>query len=331
MFAAILKRIKPFKAASSNVVQPNDTLISFVWRASGAHQFYVGVIAVAVAALNFAPIDLQRRIVDEAIENKDIPALMFLGVLYLAVILIQGALKYALMLYQGWVGESAVKTARDQLAAIVSERPARNDANSGQTVNVIGREIDNVGGFVGTSISEFVVNSTLLIVIAGYMLYIQPVIALVSAVFLLPQIFLALYMQTDLNTLVERQVGLVRRLGDETTASAPSKPKKSSKAGRTIGAIFRNRIQFYYLKFGLKALLNIANAMGPLVVLIVGGYLVIQGQTTIGTVVAFVSGFERISGPLRDLLNFYREYEQAKVQLQMIVKWVDGDQAAGSA
>ena len=68
--------------------------------------------------------------------------------------------------------------------------------------------------------------------------------------------------------------------------------------------------------------------MGPLVVLIVGGYLVIQGQTTIGTVVAFVSEFHRISGPLRDLLNFYREYEQAKVQLQMIVKWVDGDQAA---
>jgi ABC-type bacteriocin/lantibiotic exporter with double-glycine peptidase domain len=329
MFAGILKRIKPFKTASNQVVRSNGTLTSFVWRASGVHQFYVGVIAVAVALLNFAPIDLQRRIVDEAIENRDVSALMFLGSLYLAVILIQGVLKYALMLYQGWVGESAVKTARDQLAAIVSGRSVRNDANSGQTVNVIGREIDNVGGFVGTSISEFVVNATLLIVIAGYMIYVEPLIALVSAVFLLPQIFLALYMQTDLNTLVERQVGLVRRLGDETTASAPSKSKKITKGRRTIGAIFRNRIQFYYLKFGLKALLSIANAMSPLVVLIMGGYLVIQGQTTIGTVVAFVSGFERISGPLHDLLNFYREYEQANVQLQMIEKWIDGDQTAG--
>jgi ABC-type bacteriocin/lantibiotic exporter with double-glycine peptidase domain len=330
MFAGILKRIKPFKTASNQVVRSNGTLTSFVWRASGVHQFYVGVIAVAVALLNFAPIDLQRRIVDEAIENRDVSALMFLGSLYLAVILIQGVLKYALMLYQGWVGESAVKTARDQLAAIVSGRSVRNDANSGQTVNVIGREIDNVGGFVGTSISEFVVNATLLIVIAGYMIYVEPLIALVSAVFLLPQIFLALYMQTDLNTLVERQVGLVRRLGDETTASAPSKSKKITKGRRTIGAIFRNRIQFYYLKFGLKALLSIANAMSPLVVLIMGGYLVIQGQTTIGTVVAFVSGFERISGPLHDLLNFYREYEQANVQLQMIEKWIDGDQTASA-
>jgi ABC-type bacteriocin/lantibiotic exporter with double-glycine peptidase domain len=328
MFATLLRRIRPFKAASTEVVQSNETLAGFVWRASGVHQLYVGLLAIAVALLNFAPIDLQRRIVDEAIANGDVKALLLLGVLYLAIVFIQGALKYALLIYQGWVGESAVKTARDQLAIVASERPSQDEATSGQTVNVIGREIDNVGGFVGTSISEFVVNLTLLILVAGYMLYIQPVIALVSAVFLVPQVLLARYMQADLNTLVERQVGLVRRLGDETVTQAASKSKTTGKEFRTIRAIFRNRIRFYFFKYGLKTLLSVANAMGPLVVLIVGGYLVIQGQTTIGIVVAFVSGFERISGPLHDLLNFYREYEQAKVQLQMIVEWVEGEQAA---
>ena len=130
------------------------------------------------------------------------------------------------------------------------------------------------------------------------------------------------------NTLVERQVGLVRRLGDEAVTQTASKSKTTSREFSTIRAIFRNRIRFYFLKYGLKTLLSVANSMGTLVVLVVGGYLVIQGKTTIGVVVAFVSGFERISGPLRDLLNFYREYEQAKVQLQMIVKWVEGKQVA---
>lgn len=322
MLAALLGRLKPSRAASAEVVRSGETLAGFVWRASGKHQFYAGLIAIAVALLTFAPIDLQRRIVDEAIENGDVRTLLILGGLYLAIIAIQGLLKYALQLYQGWVGESAVKGARDQLAAIAAKRPSRDEATSGQTVNVIGREIDNVGGFVGTSISEFVVNSTILISIAGYMLYIQPVIALVSAVFLLPQVLLARYMQADLNLLVERQVGLVRRLGDETMARSKSKGIK--RKSRTIPAIFRNRMKFYFLKYGLKTLLSAANAMGPLVVLIVGGYLVIQGQTTIGIVVAFVSGFERISSPLHDLLNFYREYQQAKVQLQMIVDWAEG-------
>ncbi len=204
MFATLLRRIRPFKAASTEVVQSNETLAGFVWRASGVHQFYVGLLAIAVALLNFAPIDLQRRIVDDAIAAGDVKALLLLGVLYLAIVFIQGALKYALLIYQGWVGESAVKTARDQLAIVASERPSQDEATSGQTVNVIGREIDNVGGFVETSISEFVVNLTLLILVAGYMLYIQPVIALVSAVFLVPQVLLARYMQADLNTLVER-------------------------------------------------------------------------------------------------------------------------------
>lgn len=323
IFAPLLRRIRP-KEASTNIIRTDETLGRFVWRASGMHQFYVGLIAMAVALLNVVPIDLQKRIVDGAIANRDVEALFFLGALYLAVILVQAVLKYALLVYQGWVGESAVKLSRDQLAAVAADRPSQDEVTSGQTVNVIGREIDGVGGFVGVSISESVVNLTFLIVILTYMLYIQPVFALISAVFLVPQIVLALYMQGELNTLVERQVGLVRKLGDETITQAASHSKPVDGEFPSIGAIFRNRIRFYFLKYGLKTLLNVANAIGPLMVLVVGGWMVIQGQTTIGTVVAFISGFERLSSPLRDLLNFYREYQQAKIQYGMILGWVKG-------
>src|SRR5436190_1950726 len=124
MFAALLRRIRPFKAASTEVVRPNETLAGFVWRASGVHQFYVGSLAIALALLNFVPIDLQRRIVDEAIASGDVKALLLLGILYLAMVVMQGVMKYALLVYQGWVGESAVKTARDQLAIVASGRPS---------------------------------------------------------------------------------------------------------------------------------------------------------------------------------------------------------------
>lgn len=322
IFATLLRRITP-NEASTAAIRSGETLGRFVWRASGVHQFYVGLIAMAVALLNFVPIDLQRRIVDVAIADRNVETLFFLGALYFAIILIQAVLKYALLVYQGWVGESAVKLSRDQLAAVASDRPSQDQETSGQTVNVIGREIDGVGGFVGVSISEFVVNLTFLIAILAYMLYIQPVIAFISLIFLVPQIVLALYMQRDLNILVERQVGLVRKLGDETVDEAASSSKTARKKTPTIGAIFHNRLQFYFLKYGLKTLLNLANAIGPLMVLVVGGWMVIQGQTTIGIVVAFISGLERLSSPLRDLLNFYREFQQAKVQYEMIVRWVE--------
>ena len=135
MFAALIRRVKPYRAPAE-VVRSNGTLRGFVLRASGKHQLYAGLLAIAVALLNFVPIELQRRVVDIAIADKDVKALLVLGGLYLATVLLHSGLKYTLMVYQGWVGESAVKTARDQLAAVASKRPAREHAKSGRTANV---------------------------------------------------------------------------------------------------------------------------------------------------------------------------------------------------
>jgi hypothetical protein len=37
---------------------------------------------------------------------------------------------------------------------------------------------------------------------------------------------------------------------------------------------------------------------------------------------AFVSGFERMAGPIRDLIGFYRLAAQAGVQHEMIAGWM---------
>ncbi len=140
IFSRLLKRITP-NEASTAAIRADETLSRFVWRASGAHQFYVGLIAIAVAQLNFVPIDLQRQIVDVAIANGDIGTLVFLGALYLGIILSQAALKYVLLVYRGWVGESAVKILRDQLAAVASEKAPHEHGTSGQTVNVIAAKL----------------------------------------------------------------------------------------------------------------------------------------------------------------------------------------------
>jgi ABC-type bacteriocin/lantibiotic exporter with double-glycine peptidase domain len=323
LLKAVARRIKPLESSES--IRNGETLRHFVWSASGFHQFYVGLVAISVALLNFVPIELQRRIVDEAVTNKNIRTLTILGSFYLAILLTYSGLKYLLMIYQGWVGESAVKTARDQLAVVASKRLGQPNGASGQTANIIGNEIDAVGGFVGTSISEFVVNASMMIVVLSYMIYVQPVIALSSSVVLVPQFVLARYLQKSLNALVERQVTLVRKLGNEAVDRSSRQADMLQSTLQTIRTIFRNRIELYLLKFGLKTLLNIANSFGSLAVLAVGGYLVIKGETTIGTVVAFISGFQRLSDPMGDLLDFYRTYSQTKVQYCMIVEWIGVD------
>ena len=50
--------------------------------------------------------------------------------------------------------------------------------------------------------------------------------------------------------------------------------------------------------------------------------------TDIGTIVVFVSGYERLMGPARDLLNLYRQYSQMRVQYRLVAETVRADEAA---
>jgi ABC-type bacteriocin/lantibiotic exporter with double-glycine peptidase domain len=319
----LLARVRPY-GATGDPLAKDEPLLRFVWRVTGRHQLYIGLLAVTVAGLELAPIDLQRRIVDGAILEQNGSKLLLLGAAYLGIVVLQTALKYAMQVYQSWISESTLKRARDQLATLVARGQSRDGA-SGQIVNVIGAEIERVCGFVGESISQALVNATLLIAVIGYMFLVEPVIAAIGLLLLAPQILLTPYLQSRLNLLVARQLGLARRLGDEVTVQ--DAPTKRPPPFTTIQLLYRNRIVFFFLKFALKSTLNFASALGPLVILVAGGWMVIEGQTTIGTVVAFVSGFERLSTPIRDLIAFYRTAAQATVQHHMVAEWVAERQA----
>jgi ABC-type bacteriocin/lantibiotic exporter with double-glycine peptidase domain len=72
----------------------------------------------------------------------------------------------------------------------------------------------------------------------------------------------------------------------------------------------------------MKSTTNLLTNSAPLSVLLMGGWLVIEGRTTVGVVVAFLSGLQRLEDPLRELLNVYRLAAQARVRHDMIARWM---------
>ena len=77
----------------------------------------------------------------------------------------------------------------------------------------------------------------------------------------------------------------------------------------------------------MKFVNNMFGHLGPLSVLVVGGYLVIQGETTLGTIVAFISGYDKMTDPARELLNFYRRLSMMKVQYGLVRAAANGADA----
>lgn len=64
----------------------------------------------------------------------------------------------------------------------------------------------------------------------------------------------------------------------------------------------------------MKSVLDVLNTLGPMSVLLFGGYMAMIGETQVGVIVAFLSGFDRLFSAVRELIGFYRVAAQAVVQ-----------------
>lgn len=299
---------------------PAKSLPKYIWFMSGRHQIWLCVIALLIAALSTIPLELQRQIINRGISDSDVRVLLTLSGVYLIVILGQNALKFGLRLYQGWISESAIRNSRQHLSHVHEGRHATTGSDTGgRAVSIIGSEIEQVGGFVGEGLSEPVVQVATLVFIIGYLAFVEPLIMGVGLALLVPQVLIAVRVQHAINPLVATRVDLLRRLGGRVASTGDLAGKRDHEE---IGGIYDNRMRIYLLKFAGKTAMNLLNALAPLGALLIGGYLMIQGETTIGTVVAFMSGFERLSDPVRQLTVFYRSASQGNVHHQKIAEWI---------
>ncbi|MGF1501276.1 MAG: ABC transporter transmembrane domain-containing protein [Paracoccaceae bacterium] len=299
---------------------PARSVWRYVWRMSGWHQVLACCLAVAVALLGLLPIELQRRLIDDAITPEDLGLLISLGIVYGAALVLQRLLKFGLGLYQSWLSESAILYTRTHLLELYCRRADPTDrSDAGQAVSIIGNEVDRLGGFVGEGISDACVNTAMLVGVMAYMVMVEPRVAAFSLVFLIPQAALTPLLQRRLNRLTEERLELLRALGDDVAEGAAC---TDGPIGARLREIYWNRLRFTAWKFLLKGLLNLLNAAGPLAVLVVGGWLAVQGETSVGVILAFVSGFQRMADPVRALIGFYRRAAQARVQHEMIARWM---------
>jgi ABC-type bacteriocin/lantibiotic exporter with double-glycine peptidase domain len=288
-----------------------SNVFALAWRQSRRHQPWLCLLAVLIIPLTMVPLELQRRIIDRAIGLQNLDLLLWLGAIYLAAALLQGGLKYLLRLYRGVVGERTILNLR---RAVHSRREGGVE---GETVSIVASEVERVGGFVGEAFSEPILQGGTLVAVLGYMLVVEPTIALVGLAFFLPQILLAPIIQRFVNRRARRKIKLVRELGDQIVDGAAD-----DRYAGTTEQVYAVRVSYYRFKFTIKLMNNLMNHLAPLTVLMVGGYLVINGETTVGTIVAFISGFERMAEPSRELLAYYHLASESQAQYGLIEQHV---------
>jgi ABC-type multidrug transport system fused ATPase/permease subunit len=291
------------------------------------------VIAVNIAARVF-PLQMQRMIVNEAIGLKKIDLLFLYCGLYLAAVLVASALKFVINTIQTYLGQETLSRLRKELYAHILTLPISffRKASSGMVVSSLVTEVVSAGELVGQAIAVPVNNILTLLAFAGYMFYLNPLLAALSLGIYPIVILVVPRLQKHSNRANKMRVDVTRDLSSkigETVSGIHEVQGNASyrienrKYGEFVDRLFKIRIVWNMYKQGIKVLNNLFQSIGPIILFVVGGYLAINGRFDLGALVAFLSAYEKLYDPWKELMDFYQVYQDATTGYQRLMEYFD--------
>jgi ABC-type multidrug transport system fused ATPase/permease subunit len=301
------------------------TIMGYVVRFSGRHQIGLAILSAAVFGISAVPLEIQRRIVNDAVKNGATGTILWLAIAYAGVAVAEQVLKLILNVYRGWVAEDAVRTLRRTVQSLRPEAPPTEHTatDSGVHISMMLGEAEPIGGFVGTSVSEPLLQGGILVSVIGYMIWLEPWTAVLSAAFLVPQMLFVPAMQRAINRRAEQRIETLREVSTgmvgDTTAATES---------RRIERVFTLNMSIYRIKFSMNLAMNFTYYLCVAAALGGGGLFAVSGRIEIGTVVAVVSGLGKLNDPWGDFVAWARDLSVVTVKYRLFRRAAEQTQAA---
>jgi len=301
------------------------TIMGYVIRFTGVHQVGLAVLSVAVFLLSAVPLELQRRIVNDVIGKGTFQTLFWLAATYAAVALVEQTLKLLLNVYRGWVSESTVRRLRNGVRGkgVASDTASHSHGGTGVEIAMILEEAEPIGGFTGVSISEPLLQGGILASVIGYMLFLEPRLALLGLVFFIPQMVFVPLLQLAINRRAEARILTKRGISGTIVESAFPENHTAGLGGEPIQRVFAFNMGIYKLKYSMNLLMNLMHHFAVAVALCVGGWLAVEGSIQVGTVVAIVGGLGKLNDPWGDIVNWAREFSVVSVKYRLFTDAAD--------
>lgn len=302
-------------------------LYSAIWRASAGRQIVLILLSIAIAALAAVPLEFQRDIVNHLTSNDlHVEKLVLLGIGMMIVILLSLALKWVLGFRAGTLGEDMIRLIRQRLLWRATDlKETGENLRKGTMTTAISAEAEELGKFAGGAFSDPVVQVGTLVSVIGYISSTQPGLGLIAFSMIVPQIIIVLVSQRKVNTFVAERVRLLRSATDSLTTEDIDAVERDINA--LFDDIYDTRRRMFLWKLSAKFLLSVINGAGTVGILMLGGYLVLQGKTDVGTVVAATSGLGRIQGPTAFLIAFYRQVSANRIKYELMLELFGPDPA----
>ncbi len=309
------------------------TLFGFVWKTSGRHQVLLATLSVAVFLLSAVPLELQRRIVNDAIGRGATSTIVALAAAYVGFALLEGGVKLVLNVYRGWVSERAVLRLRRWMGTLGVHTVAARDraAAEGVEISMILTESVPIGGFIGISVSEPLLQGGILVSVFGYLVYLDPWMALLCVAVFSPQLVFVPLLQRAINRRASDRIRTLRTVSGDIVGGEGA---ISTAHDSHLERVFTLNMGIFKLKYSMNFLMNLMHHLGVATALGVGGWHAARGNLEVGTVVAFISGLAKVNDPWGDIVNWFREMTDVNMRYRLVAegaRWLQEGQADRAA
>ena len=295
-------------------------IFRYVLATSGWHQLVIVLLTVGVFLLEVVPLELQRRIVDDLVKHRDYWLVILLCAIYAGVVLVQGGVKLVLNIYRSWVGERATRDLRRRVHVLVSSTSAASSSPEAEGIqaSMIVAEVESIGGFVGGSVSEPLLQGGILLSVLAYMIHVDLWMAGAAFALFVPQLVFVPLMQGAMNRRTRARVQIIRQLSVSVVEGSSSDDTQDRTDDEHIEQVFELNMGIFRLKFSMNFLMNLSTQFQIISALLVGGWAVYTDRLAIGGVVAFISGIGRITDPWGDLVNYFRDMNITQVKYGLV-------------
>jgi len=348
------------------------SLFSFIFRYSKREQLLIVPLVVASMLIYFSMLDLPKAIINEAIQGKrfpeaestvaflqlhftlpavlgggtlrlfdgialhQVPYLVALTLSFLALIVVNGGLKFQINTMKGWLGERMLRRLRYALFDRILRFPLARfrRVKSAELATMIKDEVEPLGGFVGESMIAplFLAGEALTAVF--FILYQHVYLGMIALGVVITQATIIPRMRRRLLVLAKQRqlsarqlAGRIAEVADgaiEVHANDTSNYERAEISSR-LGRIFRIRFEFYQRKFMIKFLNNFLSQVAPFLFYLVGGYLVIAGRLDIGTLVAVIAAYKDLPSPIKELIDWDQQRLDVQIKYTQVIEQFTAD------
>lgn len=321
------------------------SLYRYILNHSKKDQIGLVLLSLASLPLIYIALELPKKIIN-LLEGMDIPEslfgfdldrlelLMVFSFAFLLVVFISGGMKYLLNVYRGALGERLLRRLRYELYARILRFPMPHfkRVSSGEIIPMITAETEPLGEFIGESFTLPVFQGGTLITYL-FFIFQQDLFLGLAAISLYPfQLYVIPRLQKRVNELAKERVATARNLSgrigetisgiNEVHANDTSHYERAHISQR-LGKIYLIRFAIYKRKFFIKFLNNFIAQLTPFFFYSVGGYFVLRGDLSIGSMVAVLIAYKDLSGPWKELLRYYQRKEDVKVKYTQVIQQFD--------